>query len=147
MKTNVSRFLIALFTCVFCASVHAGTPPTQKANSINVNCIPVSAVEPPASSCKVSYEVIGGWCNGFIATITIQNKGTAPLKGWAVRWNYSGNQAVVYSWNGNAVQSGKTVTVSNASCNQTIAPGCSVSFSLQACYSGTNTNPTTFTFE
>lgn len=135
------------------ASAFAGTAPNQSANLINVNNGPVSPVQAPTptpaptKSYQVCYAIIGAGCDGFIALVTIQNTGGAPIKGWTVRWNYAGNQKVIYSWDGDAAQSGKTVSVANASCNQTIPAGGSACFGLQACYSGSNVSPTVFSLQ
>ena len=153
VKTKISSFSIIIIITFVWTSAYAATAPSQSANSFNVNCLPVSPVEAPtptpapAKKYTVTYGLLSAWCDGFIATVTIQNKGTAPIKGWTVRWNYTGNQSLAYSWNGDAVQSGKTVSVANASCNQTIPVGGSVCFGFQACYTGTNANPTVFTLQ
>ena len=69
----------------------------------------------------------------------------ARLPDLALTWVYSGNQQLTQSWNGNYTQSGKSVTITNASWNGTVAAGATVSgIGFNANYSGTNINPTVF---
>lgn len=150
VKTRISSFLIVIISFVW-TSAYAGTVPSQSANLVNVNNSPVSPVQAPTptptKSYQVCYALTGAWYGGFTALVTIENKGATPIKGWTVRWNYTGNQAVFYTWDGAAVQSGKTVSVANAGCNQTIPVDGTVCFSFQACYSGANINPTVFSLQ
>ncbi len=56
-----------------------------------------------------------------------------------------GNQQINQSWNGNYTQSGKNVSIVNASWNGTIAAGSTLTgIGFNANYSGTNSNPVTF---
>ncbi len=103
-----------------------------------------TATPVPGAGYQVTYAVSSQWNNGFNVNVTIQNNGTAAVNGWSVRWTYSGNQVIANAWNGNATQSGQTVTVTNMPYNAAIPAGGSVSFGFQASYGGTNANPTVF---
>jgi hypothetical protein len=63
-------------------------------------------------------------------------------KTWKVTWTWSGNQAIVNSWNAAVTSSGTAVTANNMSYNNAIAAGGNTTFGLQASFSGTNTAPT-----
>ncbi|MEU9196609.1 glycoside hydrolase family 6 protein [Streptomyces hundungensis] len=93
--------------------------------------------------CSVNYQA-NDWGSGFTATVTVSNAGTSAIDGWALTYDYSGNQQLSSGWNGAWSQSGRTVTVKNLDWNRTIAPGGSVSPGGQFTYSGTNTAPTAF---
>ncbi|GAA2411435.1 cellulase family glycosylhydrolase [Actinomadura vinacea] len=94
-------------------------------------------------ACKVGYAK-NDWGSGFTATVTITNLGSA-LNGWELKYSYSGDQQLTNGWNGRWTQSGRTVTVTNASWNGSVAAGGTVQAGAQFSYTGTNTDPATFT--
>jgi len=96
-----------------------------------------------AAGCRVDYTV-NQWSGGFTGNVTITNLGTA-LNGWALDWDYAGNQQITQAWNSTYTQSGQHVTLRNASWNGAIATNASASAGFNASFSGTNTAPTTFT--
>jgi Glycosyl hydrolase family 12/Cellulose binding domain len=91
--------------------------------------------------CTASYHVDNQWNNGFTATVTVTNPGTAPTKSWQVNWTWPGDQRVTSLWSGTGQQSGQNETVSNAAYNGALAPGASTTFGFQGTYSGTNGTP------
>jgi cellulose 1,4-beta-cellobiosidase len=96
-----------------------------------------------AAGCSVAYSA-NSWNTGFTASITVTNLGD-PLTSWALKFNWSGNQQITSSWNGTATQSGTAVTITNASYNGAVPTGGTATPGFQGTYSGTNTNPTSFT--
>ncbi|MFD0689306.1 glycoside hydrolase family 6 protein [Actinomadura fibrosa] len=95
-----------------------------------------------AAGCKVDYTA-NSWNTGFTATVTLTNLGDA-VSGWALEWDFAGDQHVTQGWNGTFSQSGKHVTVRNADWNASLGSGATVSPGFQATYSGTNEAPTAF---
>ncbi|MGW2824987.1 glycoside hydrolase family 48 protein [Streptomyces sp. NPDC001443] len=93
--------------------------------------------------CSVDYKT-NDWGSGFTADLTLTNRGTDAISGWALTYAYTGNQKLVNGWNGTWTQSGTAITVNNASYNGTIAAGAAVSTGAQFSYSGTNTAPASF---
>ncbi|MFF4134277.1 glycoside hydrolase family 48 protein [Streptomyces mirabilis] len=93
--------------------------------------------------CSVDYKT-NDWGSGFTADLTLTNRGTDPIDGWTLTYDYPGNQTLTSGWNGTWSQSGRTVTAKNASWNGTIAAGAAVSTGAQFTYSGTNTAPASF---
>ncbi|MEV6303416.1 cellulose binding domain-containing protein [Actinoplanes sp. NPDC051861] len=83
------------------------------------------------------------WGSGFTANVGVTNAGAARSS-WTVTFTFPGNQRVTNSWNATVTQSGSAVTARNAGWNGTLASGGTVSFGLQATYSGTNTAPADF---
>jgi Glycosyl hydrolase family 12/Cellulose binding domain len=68
------------------------------------------------------------WPGGFVANITVTNRGTAPVAGWTAEFTLHGDAEVAGAWNATTSQSGRRVTAVNAPYNASIAPGGSVSF-------------------
>jgi hypothetical protein len=108
---------------------------------------PTPAPTPPIGNprCAVSYVVGDQWSNGFTANVSVTNLTGAPLNGWQVIWNFSGNQTVNGLWNGTVSQIGQTVRVSNVSWNAVLANGAVASFGFTGNFSGVNPTPSGFT--
>ncbi len=96
-----------------------------------------------ATGCSVAYAIQSDWGAGFTVNVNITNLGS-PITAWTLTYSYAGNQTLASGWNGNWTQSGKTVTVTNASYNGSLATGGTASPGGQFAYSGTNTSPTAF---
>ncbi|MFG1855169.1 glycoside hydrolase family 48 protein [Actinomadura geliboluensis] len=96
-----------------------------------------------AAACKVVYKK-NDWGSGFTTSIDITNQGDA-LNGWTLKYSYAGNQKLASGWSGKWSQSGQDVTVQNESWNGALASGATVNIGAQFTYSGTNTDPTSFT--
>jgi RHS repeat-associated protein len=93
----------------------------------------------------VDYVIRTDWGTGATVDVTITNNGSAPINGWTLSWNFSGNQKITQVWNGTYTQGGTAVSVSNVSYNGTIgANGGIVSFGFNLSYSGNNLKPTIF---
>jgi hypothetical protein len=131
------------------SSVHlrpAGStpPPTSNPPTTNPPTSPPTS-PPPAGGCAVTYRVGNSWATGFTADVTVTNRGTGTVSGWALAFTFAGSQQITNLWNGSYTQSAAAVTVRDAGYNGTLAPGGSAGFGFQANVSGTNTNPTAFT--
>ncbi|MFF3846295.1 glycoside hydrolase family 48 protein [Streptomyces sp. NPDC002328] len=96
-----------------------------------------------AVQCSVDYKT-NDWGSGFTAELTLTNRGTDPINGWALTYSYAGNQRLTNGWNGSWSQSGQQITVNNAPYNGTVAAGAAVSAGAQFTYSGANAAPTSF---
>jgi endo-1,4-beta-xylanase len=112
------------------------TPPTSPP--------PTTTTPPPGSGCSVNYTA-NTWNTGFTTSITIRNNGPGTINGWTLRFTFPGNQAVTNAWNSTPAQNGTAVTLTNVSYNAVINPGGTTNMGFQATYSGTNTNPASFT--
>jgi endoglucanase len=97
-----------------------------------------------APVCQVAYTVQSDWGTGFSLAISITNNGAA-VTSWTLAYAYTGNQTITSGWNGNWSQSGKNITVTNASWNGSLGTGGSTSIGANFSYTGTNTAPTAFT--
>jgi cellulose 1,4-beta-cellobiosidase len=95
-----------------------------------------------SGSCSATYSVSTDWGSGFTAQLTVTNNGTTPITGWTVTYSYTGNQTLANGWSGNWTQSGKTVTVTNAAWNGSLAAGAQATgVGANFNYTGTNTAP------
>ncbi|MFC7530594.1 cellulose binding domain-containing protein [Actinoplanes sp. GCM10030250] len=83
------------------------------------------------------------WGSGFTANVGVTNLGAARSS-WTATFTFPGDQRVTGGWNATVSQSGATVTARNVSWNGGLAAGATVTFGLQATYSGTNAHPTDF---
>ena len=96
-----------------------------------------------AFACRVDYSV-NDWGSGFGVNVTIDNLGSSAVNGWTLTYSYTGNQTLQQGWQGVWSQSGKQVTVTNATWNGAIPAGGNVKPGANFSYSGTNTAPTAF---
>ena len=76
-----------------------------------------------STSCSAAYSVPTDWGSGFTAALSVTNNGTTAITGWTVTYSYTGNQTLQSGWDGTWTQSGKNVTVTNASWNGSLAAG------------------------
>ena len=67
------------------------------------------------------------------------------MNGWMLVFTFPNNQQIYQPWNMNYAQQGEQVTVTNVSYDGTISPSSSMSIGFNASWSGSNTNPTSFT--
>ncbi|WGD42741.1 glycoside hydrolase family 9 protein [Streptomyces cathayae] len=104
-----------------------------------------STGEEPTAACAVTYTVDNAWSDGFTATVTVKNTGSAAVDGWQLGWSYAGGQRVTSTWNATVTQSGTAVVARNADWNRVIAAGGTASFGVQGSLSGSNPSPTAFT--
>jgi endoglucanase len=79
--------------------------------------------------------------------MSVTNKGTTALKGWTLRFAFTGDQRVQLMSQGRPSQSGPVVEVRNEPGNATIAPGQTVSlgFTGTVMPSYPNATPALFT--
>ncbi|MCF0095401.1 cellulose binding domain-containing protein [Micromonospora sp. MH99] len=99
---------------------------------------------PPPSTCQVTYRNQSQWQGGFVATVTVQNLGAAPLDGWIVTFGYPGDQQVTSAWNATVGQTGTSVTARNVDWNRVLAPNGSASFGVQGRWGVSDAPPTAF---
>ncbi|MFF5052855.1 cellulose binding domain-containing protein [Micromonospora sp. NPDC000663] len=99
---------------------------------------------PPPSTCRVTYRNQSEWPGGFVAAVTVQNTGTAPVDGWTVTFGFPGDQQVTSGWNATVGQTGAAVTARNVDWNRVLAPDGSATFGIQGRWSASDTPPTGF---
>jgi len=78
-------------------------------------------------ACHIGYSIGSHWAGGFGAAVTINNTGTTAINNWTLTWSFANGQTITQMWNGNVLQSGSNVTVTNVSYNGSIPAGGSYS--------------------
>ncbi len=127
-----------------CTQGHTSVTPTPTPATT-----PPATVTPtpiPGMACQVTYMVQSQWPGGFTASITIANISSTSINGWTLIFTFPGSQQVTQGWNGTFSQAGSQVTVKNLSYNAAIAAAGSVSLGFNGSWTGSNPNPTSFTF-
>lgn len=94
-----------------------------------------------APGCQVTWTA-SSWPGGFTADVRVSPGEAAH--GWTLTWAFPSGQRVTQGWNATVVQTGSSVTASNAPWNGEIPAGGSTAFGFQGTFSGTNTAPTDF---
>ena len=85
-----------------------------------------------SGACSGTYSVTSSWSGGFQGQVVVKNTGSGTLNGWSLGWTFPGSQAINNLWNGSYSRSGKSVTVSNASYNGSLAPGATATVGFTA---------------
>jgi hypothetical protein len=96
-------------------------------------------------TCQVVYTTQSQWGGGFVAGVTISNTGSSAINGWTLGFTFPGDQKITNAWNGQATQSGETVSITNESYNGTIAPGANTSLGFQGTWTNSDAAPAAFT--
>jgi cellulase/cellobiase CelA1 len=113
-----------------------GSPDVTQSADIPVDGAP--------AGCAVSYHNDSEWSTGFVAQVTISNRGTTSIGGWSLSFNFTGDQRVSNSWGATVQQSGTAVAAVNAPWTATIAPGGSVSFGMYGSWQRSDLPPVSF---
>ena len=100
-----------------------------------------TATSSSTATCVASM-VESQWSSGLVATVTIDNTGTATTTTWKVTWTWSGSQSIVNWWNATVFRNGAFVIALNMTYNNVIAASGQVNFGLQVSFSFTNSPPT-----
>jgi len=87
--------------------------------------------------------VVSSWQGGFQGQVVVKNTGPGTLNGWKLGWTFTGSQAISNLWNGSYTQSGKTVAVTNASYNGSLAAGATTTVGFTA--TGSSASPSSMT--
>ena len=103
---------------------------------------------PSNASCAVNYNVVDGWGNGFVTSITLTNTSANPVSGWTLRFAFpASTESVHLPFNGNWTMNGPNVTVTNQATNGVLEPhaGNAVTIVFVGAQVGANPSPTVFT--
>jgi len=75
------------------------------------------------TACTIDYTITPQNSTSFGAAITIVSNSSTALSSWTLTWSFANGQTISSLWNGNEIQSGANVTVTNQSYNGSIAAG------------------------
>lgn len=121
------------------------TPGITPTPTAGITPTPVLTPTPQPISCGVHYAVQAQWPGGFIATITITNRGSTPLKGWQLRFSFANGQKLLAGWLALWSQQGAQVTARDASFNASLPSNRAVTIGFVGTWKSQNAPPTTFT--
>jgi Glycosyl hydrolase family 12/Cellulose binding domain len=91
--------------------------------------------------CSAAYSVTSSWPGGYQAQVVITDTGSTAISGWTASWTYPGDQEINNLWNGEYTQSGKQVTVTNASYDGSLNPGGSTTVGFTGTFTSNDTTP------
>ncbi|MFE1288319.1 cellulose binding domain-containing protein [Streptomyces sp. NPDC058751] len=117
---------------------HATTRPPVPKKSTK----PSGSPEEPAS-CRVKYDVVDQWTDGFQATVTVTS--AEALGSWQIGWAFDDGQRVTQMWDGTVSQDGSVVTATAADYNKSVAAGGSFAVGFLGTWHDGNTSPDAFT--
>lgn len=109
--------------------------------------VTVRAGAPADSGCAVHFADTNDWGNGFVGSIDITNTSEYDIDGWTLHFVWpTGWQSVSSGWNGNWVQTGTEVTVTNVDYNAALAAdGGTTNIGFVGAYDGPNVLPVAIT--
>lgn len=94
--------------------------------------------------CSATAKTESAWGAGAVQNVTVTNGGEART-GWTTVATLPAGQTVTNLWNGTWTQTGRTLTVKNASYNGSLAAGGTTSFGYQLAATGSTATPATIT--
>ncbi|MFJ8590989.1 cellulose binding domain-containing protein [Streptomyces sp. NPDC093598] len=107
---------------------------------------PTDRPEPDEESedpvCRVEYDLVNQWPDGFQATVTVTS--AESLDSWRVAWSFRDGQQVGQMWDASVAQDGSRVTATAADYNKSVPVGGDVAFGFIASWHGKNTPPYDF---
>lgn len=77
-------------------------------------------------TCRIDYQIVTSWNNGFQANLTITNSSTSiPVVGYTLSWTVAAGESFNNGWNATFLPSGQALAASNTAgaWNGVIAPG------------------------
>jgi Cellulose binding domain len=93
----------------------------------------------PAATCRVAYDLVDQWSDGFQATVTVTTD--KALADWRVSWSFRDGQQVGQMWDATADQNGSRVTATAAHYNKTVAAHGTLSFGFLGTWQDRNRSP------
>jgi len=96
-----------------------------------------------SSSCKVAYEIVNQWPDGFQATVSVTS--AEALDTWQIGWTFRDGQRVTQMWDGTFAQHDSRVTATAADYNKSVAAGGTFAVGFLASWHDGNSAPKNFT--
>ncbi|MEU2711684.1 cellulose-binding domain-containing protein [Streptomyces sp. NPDC007205] len=118
-------------------------PEPQGASSATHPPVPGPRSAAPATTCRVAYDLVNQWSDGFQATVTFTTD--RPLDGWSVSWAFRDGQQVGQMWDATAHQNGSRVTATAADYDKAVAAHGTLSFGFLGTWQDRNRSPYGFT--
>ncbi|MEP1553508.1 cellulase family glycosylhydrolase [Paraglaciecola sp.] len=112
--------------------------PLDASESINIVVTPITASD--ELTCDIGSA--NTWSTGYVlGEITLTNNGSETVSSWSATLTLGGDALLSNGWNANFTTQDDSIVASNMPYNNTIGPGQSVTFGMQATYSGTFVQP------
>ncbi|HEX4832278.1 MAG TPA: cellulase family glycosylhydrolase [Trebonia sp.] len=124
----------------------SGPPPTSPPPTTPPPTTPPPTSPPPGNgACTATVTTQSSWAGGFTDNVSV-TAGSAPLTGWTITFTWPGDQQVTSAWGATATQSGKSVTLVNASYDGSLAAGATqASIGFQGTWSASDALPASVT--
>jgi endoglucanase len=120
-------------------------PPSSPPPTTPPPTTPPPTSPPPNASCQATISVQSSWNGGFTDTVSV-TAGSQALSGWTVSFTWPGDAQITSAWGATAIQSGKSVTLTNASYDGSLAAGATQSnIGFQGTWSSSDALPATVT--
>ena len=120
-------------------------PPTTPPPTSPPPTSPPPTSPPPSASCQATISVQSSWNGGFTDTVSV-TAGSQALSGWTVSFTWPGDAQITSAWGATATQSGKSVTLTNASYDGSLAAGATQSnIGFQGTWSSSDALPAAVT--
>src|SRR5579872_1080543 len=91
-----------------------------------------------ATPLQATYAILSSWTTGYVATATITNSSSTAVTSWTVNFSLAQGQTVNCFWNNTPTQSGQNVSAVNATTNETLLAGQSITMGFQINGTGPN---------
>ncbi|WP_217167425.1 cellulose-binding domain-containing protein [Streptomyces sp. AC512_CC834] len=101
------------------------------------------APDPAPAACRVRYDLVNQWPDGFQATVTVTT--TDALDSWQVAWTFPDGQRIGQMWDASLTQSGSRVTATAAEYNRSVPADGRLALGFLASWHGRNSPPYDFT--
>ncbi|MEU6574291.1 cellulose-binding domain-containing protein [Streptomyces sp. NPDC046805] len=124
---------------------HKKPAPTHRATSTPSaahRSHPAAPATAAAPTCRVDYEVVDEWSDGFQATVDITT--SRALADWALVWTYRDGQGITQMWDARADQYGSRVTVTPRDYDKSVSAGGTISFGFIGSKRYRNSTPDAF---
>ncbi|AZM59259.1 MULTISPECIES: cellulose-binding domain-containing protein [unclassified Streptomyces] len=95
------------------------------------------------AACRVDYDLVNQWPDGFQATVTVTTRDA--LDSWRVGFTFEDGQRITQMWDASVRQDGSHVTASAPVYRRTVDAGGKLAFGFVASRNGTNRPPAGFT--
>ncbi|MFF4522158.1 cellulose binding domain-containing protein [Streptomyces bluensis] len=118
-------------------------PQGEGSSPARVSHRPVTPDESGSSFCRLRYEIVNEWPDGFQATVTVTSAET--LDDWRIGWTFKDGQRITQMWDGSSDQDGSRVTATPADYNQSVDAGSPFGVGFLASWQGDNSTPRDFT--
>ncbi|GAA3506727.1 hypothetical protein GCM10019016_138420 [Streptomyces prasinosporus] len=118
-------------------------PDPEPQGTSTATAAPETAGRGGPAPCRVVYDLVNQWPDGFQATVTVTTR--EALDSWRVGFSFRDGQRVHQMWDATVSQDGSRVTATAADYNEAVGAGGRLAFGFLASWRGANSPPSGFT--